>query len=76
MLPKMCLWIDLVCVSFTGGSSAEKGVVVIHGRAVIGRIDNDFVCATLDWWPPEKCDFGSCFSAQSGIHSSVLRKCF
>ncbi|KAM4125499.1 hypothetical protein ACB094_01G314400 [Castanea mollissima] len=36
------------------------GTVFIDGKAAIGRIDDDFVCATLDWWPPEKCDYGTC----------------
>jgi hypothetical protein len=27
---------------------------------VIGNIDDDFICATLDWWPPQKCDYGTC----------------
>ncbi|KAL0330561.1 UNVERIFIED_CONTAM: Heparanase-like protein 3 [Sesamum radiatum] len=23
-------------------------------------IDEDFICATMDWWPPTKCDYGTC----------------
>ena len=26
-------------------------------RAVV---DEQFICANLDFWPPEKCDFGIC----------------
>lgn len=37
-----------------------EGTVHISGTAPIGRIDDDFVCATLDWWPPDKCDYGTC----------------
>lgn len=36
------------------------GTVFIDGKTAIGRIDDDFICATLDWWPPEKCDYGTC----------------
>lgn len=43
----------------TGGGSIE-GLVRINGIEPIGKIDDDFVCATLDWWPPEKCDYGTC----------------
>ncbi|CAN1170085.1 Heparanase-like protein 3 [Linum perenne] len=35
-------------------------MVVVDGRVAIGRTDEDFICATLDWWPPEKCDYGTC----------------
>lgn len=45
----------------TGGSSAYvEGTVYINGTTPIGMTDYDFVCATLDWWPPEKCDYGTC----------------
>ncbi|KAG7594794.1 Glycoside hydrolase superfamily [Arabidopsis thaliana x Arabidopsis arenosa] len=26
----------------------------------IAEIDENFVCATLDWWPPEKCNYDQC----------------
>ncbi|KAM7266897.1 hypothetical protein ACFE04_009063 [Oxalis oulophora] len=38
----------------------EPGTVLVHGNSAIGEIDNDFVCATIDWWPPNKCDYGIC----------------
>ncbi|CAI0542656.1 unnamed protein product [Linum tenue] len=41
-------------------SSVVQGTVVVDGDNTIGRTDEDFICATLDWWPPEKCDYGTC----------------
>nr|DAD45056.1 TPA_asm: hypothetical protein HUJ06_003286 [Nelumbo nucifera] len=51
----------------SGGGTIE-GTVLINGSASIGRIDDDFICATMDWWPPEKCDYGTC----SWGHASML----
>lgn len=53
-----------------GGSSevVVNGNVFVNGSSAIGRIDSDFICATLDWWPPEKCDYGTC----SWGHASLL----
>lgn len=34
--------------------------VVINGDRAITTTDDDFVCATMDWWPPDKCDYGTC----------------
>ncbi|KAL4303424.1 hypothetical protein GQ457_10G004140 [Hibiscus cannabinus] len=44
-----------------------EGSVFIDGKAHIGRIDEDFICATLDWWPPEKCDYGTCSWGHAGL---------
>ncbi|XP_042991666.1 heparanase-like protein 3 isoform X2 [Carya illinoinensis] len=50
----------------TAGNTIE-GVAYINGETSIGRIDDDFVCATLDWWPPEKCDYGRCSWGRASI---------
>eukprot|EP00959_Pyramimonas_sp_CCMP1952_P154346 3228985-Pyramimonas_sp.AAC.1 len=31
-----------------------------------------FVCATLDWWPPSKCDSTKCAWGQTGKPVSLL----
>lgn len=66
------IWVSFfVCSSFSpssgsrvavpdGGAGSSQGTVFVDGKSAIGRIDDDFVCATLDWWPPEKCDYGTC----------------
>ena len=51
-----------------GNESVVEGRVDINGKSVIGLTDRDFICATLDWWPPEKCDYGTC----SWDHASLL----
>ncbi|KAL1819617.1 hypothetical protein DCAR_0415913 [Daucus carota subsp. sativus] len=43
-----------------GGESTAQGTVFVDGKSGIGFVDSDYVCATLDWWPPEKCDYGTC----------------
>ncbi|XP_030939815.1 heparanase-like protein 3 [Quercus lobata] len=68
LLTCVCLWLPLVSFtisvasqkSTTGPGKVIEGNVFINGTTSIGRIDDDFVCATLDWWPPEKCDYGTC----------------
>lgn len=48
--------------------SISQGTVFIDARNPIGQTDQDFICATLDWWPPEKCDYGTC----AWDHASLL----
>lgn len=63
----LCFWVHFFSYSMIAVNSQtvrEDGTVVgtvfIDGKTAIGRIDDDFICATLDWWPPEKCDYGTC----------------
>lgn len=45
----------------SGGKARAYGdAVIIDAAAPIAVTDEDFICATLDWWPPEKCDYGTC----------------
>uniref|UniRef100_A0A5B7BC77 Putative heparanase-like protein 3 n=1 Tax=Davidia involucrata TaxID=16924 RepID=A0A5B7BC77_DAVIN len=71
----LCIWLYIFGFSFitassqtTGRDESVGGTVFIDGKSAIGKIDNDFICATLDWWPPEKCDYGTC----SWDHASLL----
>ncbi|XP_052209628.1 heparanase-like protein 3 isoform X2 [Diospyros lotus] len=60
----LCLWLCLAIhssrtvVSLKTGS--VEGTVLINGTASIGKTDEDFICATMDFWPPEKCDYEDC----------------
>ncbi|KAF8401084.1 hypothetical protein HHK36_014387 [Tetracentron sinense] len=70
----LCFWVyfisysSITVVSQNVGGSEKVKTVFIDGKAPIGKTDDDFVCATLDWWPPEKCDYGTC----SWDHASLL----
>ncbi|KAF8012100.1 hypothetical protein BT93_I0278 [Corymbia citriodora subsp. variegata] len=62
----LCFWVcTFVCGAVSADSHSSRGentvqVNVSVGKSAIAEIDEDFVCATLDWWPPEKCDYGVC----------------
>ncbi|CAI9092664.1 OLC1v1027974C1 [Oldenlandia corymbosa var. corymbosa] len=60
----LSLWLFLAACH-----SSRKAVVspnstfttlVIDGSVSIATPDDNFICATLDWWPPQKCDYGTC----------------
>ncbi|KAJ6759735.1 HEPARANASE-LIKE PROTEIN 1 [Salix purpurea] len=34
--------------------------ISIDGTATVAVIDDNFVCATLDWWPHDKCNYNQC----------------
>ena len=52
-------------------SGAAAGVVGVDGRRAIAATGEYFVCATLDWWPPDKCDYGTCSWGRAGLLNLV-----
>ncbi|KAL9377081.1 hypothetical protein Peur_031201 [Populus x canadensis] len=66
-----CCFISVSSQSAVAGNdnnSVVEGTVFIDGKSSIGKIDENSICATLDWWPPEKCDYGTC----SWDHASLI----
>ena len=49
----------------------DSAIISIDGSHNIANIDENFVCATLDWWPPDKCDFGQCQWGNTSILNLV-----
>ncbi|TKY45492.1 Heparanase protein 1 [Spatholobus suberectus] len=48
-------------------SSAENVKLIVQGARSIATTDDNFICATLDWWPANKCDYDQCPWGQAGI---------
>ncbi|AQK84105.1 Heparanase-like protein 3 precursor [Zea mays] len=46
---------------------AAAAVAAVDGRRAIAATGENFVCATLDWWPPDKCDYGTCPWGRAGL---------
>ncbi|GLU17695.1 hypothetical protein SLE2022_340510 [Rubroshorea leprosula] len=51
---------------------ADDVKVAIKGATLIARTDDNFVCATLDWWPSEKCDYNQCPWGEAGLFNLDL----
>ncbi|KAJ7299764.1 hypothetical protein O6H91_Y155800 [Diphasiastrum complanatum] len=45
----------------------ESVSVRVNGMQSIATVDESFICGTIDWWPPQKCDYGSCSWGNTSI---------
>lgn len=34
--------------------------IVVNGTTVVSETDSNFICATIDWWPHDKCSYNYC----------------
>ncbi|XP_057810770.1 heparanase-like protein 2 isoform X2 [Salvia miltiorrhiza] len=46
---------------------AEEVKLRVKASKAIAKTDEDFICATLDWWPETKCNYNQCPWGKSGI---------
>nr|KJB27356.1 hypothetical protein B456_004G293000 [Gossypium raimondii] len=61
-------WVNQGSDFVTGRSgNVTSGTVFVNGTASIGKTDDNFICATLDWWAPNKCDYGTCSWERSSL---------
>lgn len=37
-----------------------RATISIDGTIAVAVIDDNFICATLDWWPHDKCNYNQC----------------
>ncbi|XP_068326528.1 heparanase-like protein 2 [Pyrus communis] len=64
--------IFFICVSWFSLGLAEYVEVRVKGVTSIATTDDNFICATLDWWPADKCDYGQCPWGKAGIFNLDL----
>ncbi|KAG0470300.1 hypothetical protein HPP92_016463 [Vanilla planifolia] len=70
LAPCLMALLFVLCASSTptnGTAKLTQGRLVVHGNAAIASTDENFICATIDWWPSEKCDYGSCSWGEASI---------
>lgn len=57
--PPLLLIFLALCPAFLA-QIVEETEFLIDGTVKIAETDNNYVCATLDWWPKEKCNHNDC----------------
>lgn len=50
----------------------KRASIVIQGANRIAETDENFVCATLDWWPHDKCNYDNCPWGYSSVINMVI----
>lgn len=52
--------------------------ITVDGTVTMAKTDDNFVCATLDWWPHDKCNYNHCPWWYSSVINlvSIFKLCF
>ncbi|XP_038687776.1 heparanase-like protein 1 isoform X2 [Tripterygium wilfordii] len=54
------LFLFLAFVPVILAQEVTNAKIVVEGTRAIAENDDNFICATLDWWPHDKCNYNQC----------------
>ncbi|KAB2011190.1 hypothetical protein ES319_D09G003800v1 [Gossypium barbadense] len=69
-----CIFGLVIIVSRISLSFTQNVNVVIQGSTSVAETDDNFICATMDWWPTEKCNYNQCPWGKAGLLNWDLKK--
>ncbi|KAL2935305.1 Heparanase-like protein 1 [Bienertia sinuspersici] len=63
----LVLCLLLACIPSILSQNIAGANLGVNGAHVIAETDENYVCATIDWWPHNKCDYNQCPWGYSSI---------
>ncbi|WJX95573.1 heparanase [Trifolium repens] len=63
----LILFLFLASLRLTLTQDVEHGSIIVDGVQAIAENDDNFICATIDWWPHDKCDYNYCPWGNSSV---------
>ncbi|KAL7619224.1 hypothetical protein Lser_V15G00543 [Lactuca serriola] len=54
------LFLFLASISAISAQYVQESELVINGTLPISHTDANYICATIDWWPDDKCNYNHC----------------
>lgn len=64
---RLLLLLFLASLSAIWAQNVEDDVIIVNGTEAIANTDANYICATIDWWPAEKCNYDQCPWGSSSI---------
>ncbi|PSR89194.1 Heparanase-like protein [Actinidia chinensis var. chinensis] len=61
------LFLLLACISSIWAQEVEYAVILVNGTQAVAKTDANYICATIDWWPHDKCNYNQCPWGYSSI---------
>ncbi|XP_047339177.1 heparanase-like protein 1 [Impatiens glandulifera] len=64
----------LTCNSSIWAQKSEDVTIIINGTTPVSTTDENYICATIDWWPDDKCNYNQCPWGSSSVLNLDLSK--
>lgn len=56
----LVVFLFLASLRLALSQDVEHGLILVEGIQAIAETDDNFICATIDWWTHDKCDYKYC----------------
>lgn len=73
---RLLLLLFLASLSAIWAQNVEDDVIIVNGTEAIASTDTNYICATIDWWPHDKCNYDQCPWGSSSVINLVSVKYF
>ncbi|XVF11845.1 hypothetical protein REPUB_Repub08aG0062300 [Reevesia pubescens] len=57
---RLILFLFMASIPAILAEDISHGTIVVDGTTTVAQTDDNFICATIDWWPHDKCDYKQC----------------
>lgn len=57
---RLCLFFFLASLPVILAQEFWHASVIVNGNKTVAENDDNFICATIDWWPHDKCNYDQC----------------
>lgn len=67
----LALFLFLAFLRATLSQEVQHASILVDGNQAKAETDDNFVCATIDWWPHDKCNYDHCPWGYSSVTNLV-----
>lgn len=67
----LALFLFLASLQVTLSQDIAHGSLLVTGAQAKAATSDNFICATIDWWPHDKCDYDHCSWGYSSVVNLV-----
>ncbi|KAJ4713129.1 Heparanase-like protein [Melia azedarach] len=61
------MFLFLVSLPAIWAQQVTRTSILVDGTKTVATNDENFICATVDWWPQDKCDYNQCPWGNSSV---------
>lgn len=67
----LSLLLFLASFPLISAQEVTHAIITVDGTGILAETDDNYICATIDWWPHDKCNYNQCPWGYSSVVNMV-----